>query len=415
MADIKTLPLSVAITLAVLLLITLWCGFFLYGLQVRSKVRRYKRIVLLGILLLILIYIQILVDIRFKNISYTSDFLSSLVKCPIGFYYLAFVLIIAAVLLLFRDYILMLRNNITNMSIKASIDKLPTGICVYTEAGIPVIVNLAMDRISREYLGGPIFSGRRLYDSLVELSEDGTNILKTGDGNVYSFEKHQINIENRVCYELTVSDVTNEYNINQQLIRDNERLQEMNLRMRELNKTIDKVSLEEEILDAKVRVHDNLGQVLLATKLYLTGSDESLEYERVLDMWRESMDFLHSIPDRDIQDEYANLWSVAEDVGVKLKCTGELPRDKERQHIVATAIHECMTNTLRHADGDEVYISVENYDRIGSKVIITNNGNVPSRVIEERGGLAHLRHLVESSGGEMIIESSPDFKLIISL
>lgn len=75
---------------------------------------------------------------------------------------------------------------------------------------------------------------------------------------------------------------------------------------------------------------------------------------------------------------------------------------------------ECVTNCIKHADGNEVYIRIaqrgECYD-----VTITNNGKIPTEPIKEGSGLSTLRRSIESSGGEMHISHNPRFALLITI
>ena len=74
------------------------------------------------------------------------------------------------------------------------------------------------------------------------------------------------------------------------------------------------------------------------------------------------------------------------------------------------AIQECITNCVKHAKGNEIYITCKNEE--DSIILeITNNGIVPKGKIVEGGGLTSLRQKIERSGGVMIVESSPRFML----
>lgn len=46
---------------------------------------------------------------------------------------------------------------------------------------------------------------------------------------------------------------------------------------------------------------------------------------------------------------------------------------------------------------------------------LSNNGHSPAGEIRETGGLKNLRHMVESAGGDMKIESMPRFVLRVLL
>ena len=105
---------------------------------------------------------------------------------------------------------------------------------------------------------------------------------------------------------------------------------------------------------------------------------------------------------------------TARQLGVAVKIDGYLPRDTAVEELTVAAAKECVTNCIKHADGNEVYIRIaqrgERYD-----VTITNNGKIPTEPIKEGSGLSTLRHSIESSGGEMHISHNPRFALLITI
>ena len=105
---------------------------------------------------------------------------------------------------------------------------------------------------------------------------------------------------------------------------------------------------------------------------------------------------------------------TAQQLGVAVKIDGYLPRDTVAEELTVAAAKECVTNCIKHADGNEVYIRIaqrgERYD-----VTITNNGKIPTEPIKEGSGLSTLRRSIESSGGEMHISHNPRFALLITI
>ena len=311
------------------------------------------------------------------------------------------------------------RNHITNVSVKKSIDALPAGILVYTEAGLTIAVNPAMERIAESAFGMFRINGADIIKKLKELKD---NVIRTDDGHFYTYRKNEMIIDGVKCYELICDDVSEEYNTKLALEKENERLRAMNRKQQELNRTIDSMVIEDEILQAKVMVHDRLGQALLATRYYLEGEDKpSGKATELLDMWKEEIGFFEEVPEHNGNNEFAVLKSAADDVGIKLLCDGEeIVKDPfaddisaEVKHVFITAIHECMTNTLRHAGGDELYISFGSGEKKTLK--IRNNGTVQAEEIHEKGGLKNLRDMTENCGGSMYIHTENGFELIIEI
>ncbi len=71
-------------------------------------------------------------------------------------------------------------------------------------------------------------------------------------------------------------------------------------------------------------------------------------------------------------------------------------------------------NTARHADGDELYITVSDDGKF-FKARLSNNGRAPQAELVEGGGLSSLRTMTEMAGGSMRVESSPRFVLTVSV
>ena len=108
------------------------------------------------------------------------------------------------------------------------------------------------------------------------------------------------------------------------------------------------------------------------------------------------------------------LQKAAEAVNVTIHRNHPLPEAEKQNNLIVAAIYECMTNTVKHADGTEVYLDIQE-ERTTWKVQLTNDGNPPTQTVKETGGLANLRRVVEAAGGTMTIESVPRFMLQLEL
>jgi len=115
-----------------------------------------------------------------------------------------------------------------------------------------------------------------------------------------------------------------------------------------------------------------------------------------------------------VPDEWEQLQSRARDLGVELDIGGELPEHEILRHLVVLSVRECVTNCVRHARGDKVFVRITP-SRDGIICRITNNGKAPTQSIVEGGGLSGLRRRIEREGGNMKLQSSPAFALIVTL
>ena len=165
---------------------------------------------------------------------------------------------------------------------------------------------------------------------------------------------------------------------------------------------------EEEILAAKIRIHDDVGRALLALKSYLIrGGDR----EALMELWKFTTEVLKGENDPDSSaDRIGALKDAAEAVGVELTVNGSIP--EELRKVIAIAIHECLTNTVKHADGTKLNVDITEENGLVTAVF-TNDGKPPEGELSEKGGLKSLRTAVEQVRGEMELAADPQFRLTI--
>ncbi len=313
------------------------------------------------------------------------------------------------------------RHNITLISVKEAIDDMEAGIVCANEDGVPVLVNPNMEELCEYVTGRPLLDANKFWDSIrnnvlrpgCEVIDQGrTLLLKIPNGKIFKLDKRRINVDGVSLKEIFATDITGIYKASIELREGNERLERMNDRMRNLNDTITRVTIEKEVLNMKVRVHDNLGQSLLEAKRYLKTGDGNLT--EIISNLKKNINLIDSGGEGQKNDDYTLMFKTAKDVGVNIVVQGMLPQDQDRKRIISTAMHECITNTIRHAGGDELYIKIS--EMKGSLTAeFTNNGKPPDKQIRLTGGLDMLRCMVEDYGGVLQVESTPIFRLIIKI
>ena len=179
------------------------------------------------------------------------------------------------------------------------------------------------------------------------------------------------------------------------------------------------------ILDAKKSIHDDAGQALLALRTYLmevstvdTDKENTQiiteDYrDKLLDIWRDEVSMFRNVSAvSDAKDPMDAMKKAASAIGVELVVDGDLPTDDRYRRLIAQATHECITNTVRHAKGNTLYITSVREDR-SIVTEFTNDGERPRSRIWETGGLRTLRQTCESIGADMSIEWEPRFVLKI--
>ena len=336
------------------------------------------------------------------------------------------------------------RDKLSPGSVKESLDALPDGVCFFSEDGRILLSNRRMQHISSDITGIGILNGEKLWRCIEEKSvktdvSDGLVIL-TSDSKVWNVRRSEIEAEGNRINEIVALDVTEQYELRRELEERNERLNSVNERLRIFSRDMSRLTAEKELLDAKIKVHDDLGRSLLAFRAYLTAEPSKRDRSKLLPLWR----YVISVMKKETapSEEWDAIEKTAESLHIQIEINGDLPAgladlpvSGEVRSAIMAAIRECLTNTARHARGDRLFVLIkcgaeQGADHAstsgrssasgtapcddaphGIRIEITNNGRAPLVPIQEAGGLSNLRHMVERAGGIMTIESSPKFLL----
>lgn len=319
------------------------------------------------------------------------------------------------------------QSHLSAFSIKHSMDALPEGLCYYDETGKTFIINNTMNEISLVLRGTSIRNAVDFYNDIkyarvvpkdsIVINEENLLVINAGNA-VFSFRNSEIKDEFGTFYELKVADITEEYSKTQELHQKQKELHKQQEYLSRLGETIKQVTIKKEILSAKINVHDRLGENLIAARRYLaTGEGDT---EAISKLWFDNLTLLSNPQAEATENPLKAILAAADDIGINLIWEGEVD-DKlllsENSRIsdsilslLANATHECITNTMRHAKGDTIYIDVKSDFSIMS---FRNNGDVPTKTVHESGGLLNIRKQASGIGYRMTIVSFPEFKLIL--
>lgn len=312
-------------------------------------------------------------------------------------------------------------HTLTAVSVKEALAVLPVGLCFYDETGRTLLMNGQIDEECRETTGYPLYDGTAFWSDMcrgktrdgVTCHAEGESVIaERADGRVTCYRRICHDFDGRPVWELTGADISREYALKKTLEEKNASLRRMNDRLRGYGETVTEVTKERETLAARVKVHDSMGSLILTTKKALSQGDAAAD--ELIATWSDLVSFL-AVPTGEPADKFAEAETTAESVGVRLVLQGErLPKGSPAEEILATALTECITNTARHADGDELTMEVSYLDG-NLRARFVNNGAPPKEEVREGGGLSFLRTMVENAGGEMRIESAPRFCLTVTL
>ena len=313
------------------------------------------------------------------------------------------------------------RKTINHRSIKEAFDNLPTGVCFFNEAGLPVLCNYAMHRFSFAVCGKDVQYITDLEHCLEEDFVPLADVKKVElvfvlqGGRAWRLEKRTFTNESGHRYtQYIATDVTELHKNQVELQEDNEQLRRVQSDLQILSSNVVTVTREEEILNTKMRVHDEMGRCLVEARKYLSEDRTESIPDNVISAWQKAVSMIKYNNETADEDMLSQIRKTCEFVKLDYVQTGILPLEETTAYILTCAVRECVTNAVRYADATELYADFsESKDE--ATVIVYNNGNPPEGEIVEGGGLSTLRRRVERAGGSMTVQSLPRFRLTVTV
>ena len=301
------------------------------------------------------------------------------------------------------------KQQLSPVSIKESCDYLPSALCFAWENGQPCLKNLKMDELSHLITGEALLNANVFWKTI-----ESQPIVTLENGQTWSFERVRMEMNGKIVYQITGTNITEEMRLRRELEADNLRLKAMNRRLRQYGQDVQEATREKEILRAKTRVHDEIGHALLQTRQFLSGTQG--DAESVCAAWRQNVRLLlGKYADEQHVDTFDQLARAAYAIGVTIERRGVFPaKNTENAQLVETAAHECLTNLVRHAGGTRLELIGEKAAS-GWRIRYLNDGSTPSGSIVEGSGLSALRTRTEAADGKMDIEYAPRFELTLAL
>lgn len=310
------------------------------------------------------------------------------------------------------------RQTIGKNSVKKSMDNLPDGICFSKMDGTPLLVNRMMQDISFAVFG------KMLANDLVCAKDIKNNNIKEGSkilqrdplvieamGRTWQIKviPHE-NVRETLAYDITL-----EWALYQQIQEKNKQIEKMNASLKDYQINVGKYTRQKEILQAKIKIHDKIGQSLIYFKRYLDMDVKTKEdRDKLISLWMESLVML----DEKSEDPYSaksinkfkKLISTAKDIGVTVNVDGKLPAEDGDLNLLVKIVHESLNNAIRHGQAKNIWIDLDE-DDINIHSRIKNDGIIIHGPIIEKGGLKNIRQIIESCGGKMKIQSDSHFIL----
>lgn len=299
------------------------------------------------------------------------------------------------------------RNHITPGTVKLFLDKIPCGVCCWRESGRVLLSNECMNRLCEELTGGQLLNGEQFRDAV----RDG---IHSAEGRVWRFSSRELVSGGERLREMIASDVTGEYARTQALEKDKTELSRLNRELREYDLSIADAVRRQEILRAKVNIHDEMNRLMLTTA---AAGDEPEALDEVFSVWERNALLLCMEAD-EIEDgkAAARVERLAEALNIRLVWDGALPSSLPEgvRRLFFSAAQEAIANAAKHTDARSMTVSTEETET-GIVCRFTNDGALPDGAVSFTGGLANLARLAEKEGAAVTVETGDVFTLRLYL
>ena len=298
------------------------------------------------------------------------------------------------------------KSHVTPESVKQTMDLLPVGVACGRPDGTVLFRNLVMDHISVAKTG-KLLTDLNAFRAAVG---EGQVTVKDSVWQVSAGE-----VPGTPLLQLTATQITEQARLLADLQAKNRKLKDIHLRLDIYNRQAGRIIIAQEMLTARMAVHDELGHILLESRHYMNDPGTFNEALLLQALKNTNTCLLREYEQDDTaRDPLADAIDTAEAIGVDVTIAGRIPSGEPCRSLLAAAVQECAANAVKHAGGDALQVQIRREEN-GVRFSLENNGTRPAGPIIESGGLLSLRALTESRGGRMVTESTPAFRLTVFL
>lgn len=313
---------------------------------------------------------------------------------------------LAALLLLGLAPVLLLAYNLrydktklTPGNVKLFLDRLPDGVCCWKENGRVLFANDCMNRLCERLTGGPLLNGNPFRDAV-------TGRILPVDGDMWRFSCREFFLDGETLHEMIASNITAEYAKTQALERDRAELSLLTRELQDYYRSIDDVVRSQEVLQARVKIHDEMNRLMLSSMA--ADSQDAVTLDRIFRLWNQNALLLGK--GAEAQDDSLEQLAAALDIRLLWRCALPPTLSPAQRSLFFAAAREALINASKHGKAKTVEISFTETDK-ALCCRFANDGKTPPDNVRFSGGLANLSALAEKQGAAVSVRSAERFTL----
>lgn len=350
---------------------------------------------------------QVLFDIHMFGATEKANPVSrSLCGLPWLVWSAALFLLTASAVLILAGVTRFEKRSLTPTAVKLCLDSMPCGVCCWRDNGRVLFSNEYMNRLCLAVTGEPLMNGNQFYAAV----RDG---IVTVEDKVWRFSMRERLFEGGNLHEMIASDITAEYAKTKALETDRAELSRLNEELHEYNLSIEDTVRKQEILQAKVNIHDEMNRLMLST--LAAESEEPKTADTVFSLWEQNALLLCMEADgKTDANALGNIKTLADALKIDLVWNNDLPAalsDSQRE-LFFSAAKEALANAAKHAGAKKMTVSFEQTES-GVCCRFTNDGRIPDGGVRFTGGLLNLSILARRQGAALSAQGGDLFTLAL--
>ncbi|MGN1197876.1 MAG: hypothetical protein ACI4TA_09760, partial [Acetatifactor sp.] len=172
---------------------------------------------------------------------------------------------------------------------------------------------------------------------------------------------------------------------------------------------------KQEILDAKVYIHDEMNRLMLVTTSNAEMPMAEEEFREILTLWRNNAILLGGESEKAKDNtDISEVNQLAELLGIRLTWQGEAPgvMPGSIRKVFIMVAREAIANAVKHAEAKNITIGIHKKDA-KQLIEISNDGKLPEGKITLGGGLSNIKRMVEEKRGQFRVEAKEQFSMIL--
>lgn len=296
------------------------------------------------------------------------------------------------------------QTYITPLAIKNFTDKVNCGICYWQDNGHVIFANACMNRLCIELTDTPLVNGNLFRKAICD------SIQPIGD-MVWKFDCHDMVYAGQPLHEMIAWDVTEIHAKTQEIKHDTVELSRLNEELKAYSAKIEDTIRRQEILQAKVNIHDEMNKLMLST--VAADIENNDEMNRIFALWeRDALLLCLEEDEKRNAGAESQLSELANTLGIRLvwEPTQTEILSQEQRELFFIAAREAIVNAAKHGEVKEIRIALKESER-EICCLFENAGASPAGEVRFTGGLANLDLLAKEHNAFISAEIGDSFTL----